>query len=236
MKRYISYLYLYENSSCIKNVGFVKITEFSSISKLELHIQGLGNFFGRLPLYFLSLSKTNSLCKTKIQEVEIKKGYGRLFLEVPLEKIYGAAGLALCGVLSSGQTFHISCIWSEEKSISISPDFLTETPQDYEADTDTASIPSRPEAIWTKIDITEIQNLPKEHWYLCNNSFLLHGFFNYRHLMIKETPTKKYLGVPGIFELPEKMMATLFGFPDFETEHQKLERAGTFGYWLKELR
>ena len=53
--------------------------------------------------------------------------------------------------------------------------------------------------------------------------------------MIKETSNQKYLGVPGIFELP-KMMATLFGFPDFETEYQKLERAGTFGYWLKELR
>lgn len=71
-----------------------------------------------------------------------------------------------------------------------------------------------------KIDIADIRKLPKQNWYLCNNSFLIHGFFNYHHLMVKRvteaSQTKCYLGVPGVYEKPERMMALLFGFPEFE--------------------
>ena len=72
----------------------------------------------------------------------------------------------------------------------------------------------------TKIDINSIRQLPKKNWYLCNNSFVIHGYFNYHYLMLKEVQEngvkKCYLGVPGIYERPERMMALLFGFPEFE--------------------
>jgi hypothetical protein len=73
-----------------------------------------------------------------------------------------------------------------------------------------------------RIDISDIRRLPKKNWYLCNNSFLIHGFFNYRYLVLVEMEEnggrKMYLGVPGIYEKPERMMAMLFGFPDFLPE------------------
>jgi hypothetical protein len=73
-----------------------------------------------------------------------------------------------------------------------------------------------------RIDISDIRKLPKKNWYLCNNSFLIHGFFNYRYLVLVELEgnggKKTYLGVPGIYEKPERMMAMLFGFPDFLPE------------------
>jgi hypothetical protein len=73
-----------------------------------------------------------------------------------------------------------------------------------------------------RIDISDIRKLPKKNWYLCNNSFLIHGFFNYRYLVLVEMEgngeKKTYLGVPGVYEKPERMMAMLFGFPDFLQE------------------
>jgi hypothetical protein len=73
-----------------------------------------------------------------------------------------------------------------------------------------------------RIDISDIRKLPKKNWYLCNNSFLIHGFFNYRYLVLCDLEQnggkKTYLGVPGIYEKPERMMAMLFGFPDFLPE------------------
>jgi hypothetical protein len=73
-----------------------------------------------------------------------------------------------------------------------------------------------------RIDISDIRRLPKKNWYLCNNSFLIHGFFNYRYLVLVEIEEnggrKMYLGVPGVYEKPERMMAMLFGFPDFLPE------------------
>lgn len=35
-----------------------------------------------------------------------------------------------------------------------------------------------------KIELKDLRELPRKYWYLGNNSFLLHGFFNYRYLVI----------------------------------------------------
>jgi hypothetical protein len=71
-----------------------------------------------------------------------------------------------------------------------------------------------------KINLSEIYTLPSNYWHLSNNSFLLHGFWNYGYLVVKEEVTENekrtVLGVPGIFEQPEMVMAAYFGFPKFE--------------------
>ena len=92
-----------------------------------------------------------------------------------------------------------------------------------------------------RIGITDIRSLPKCNWKLCNNSFLVHGFFNYHYLILKtvENGDKKqqFIGVPGIYEQPERMMALLFGFPEFEAAENNAGKpaasaTGTFGYWM----
>jgi hypothetical protein len=98
----------------------------------------------------------------------------------------------------------------------------------------------------TRIDLSDIRSLPKKNWYLCNNSFLIHGFFHYHYLVVLELEEngqkKTYLGVPGVYERPERMMATLFGFPEFRAETDLItvqemaeEPVGKFGYWLCRL-
>lgn len=101
-------------------------------------------------------------------------------------------------------------------------------------------------AVVKKIDIHAIRSLPKRNWYLCNNSFLIHGFMNYHHLILKSVKDngvqKMYLGVPGVYEKPERVMAMLFGFSEFEDEKHLLcnqignpedeMQEGMFGYWF----
>lgn len=88
-----------------------------------------------------------------------------------------------------------------------------------------------------KITPHDISYLPKKYWQLCNNSFMLHGYYNYRYLILCEkimNGTKRYLiGVPGLYHQKEQTMARMFGFTEFEGNR----RNGTmnFGYWCMYL-
>lgn len=67
-----------------------------------------------------------------------------------------------------------------------------------------------------QIELSDLRELPKNYWYLGNNSFLLHGFFNYHHLLFGRLPEGKwFIGVPGIYARQERVMASVFGFPEF---------------------
>ena len=95
----------------------------------------------------------------------------------------------------------------------------------------------QPQVSYQKVEIQDIRRLPKSNWNLCNNRFLLHGFFNYHYLMLKTLEMngekQQFLGVPGIYEQPERMMAMLFGFPEFEAASaESKDMTGVFGYWM----
>lgn len=65
-----------------------------------------------------------------------------------------------------------------------------------------------------------------------HNSFLLHGYYNYGHVILDETGEEPRLGVPGNYYEREQLVAQMFGFPDFEAA-QDVEKItnGTFGYF-----
>lgn len=77
----------------------------------------------------------------------------------------------------------------------------------------------------------ELAILRKEFQGLKHNSFLLHGFYNYRHLILGKEEEKYYLGVPGVLFEREKAAAVMFGFERFETEGE--EAVGKFGYYIR---
>ncbi|MBR6478464.1 MAG: hypothetical protein IKS85_08450 [Lachnospiraceae bacterium] len=70
---------------------------------------------------------------------------------------------------------------------------------------------------------------------MVNNSFLLHGYFTYRHLILHRMERKGeatyYVGVPGSFYGKEKEVAILFGFESFEGAAEPT-REGDFGYYM----
>lgn len=80
--------------------------------------------------------------------------------------------------------------------------------------------------------------LRQEYQKMVHNSFLLHGYYNYRHLILGKIKEKDgwsyYLGVPGNFYNREKMVAEMFGFEAFEGERNPA-KAGDFGYFMKKV-
>lgn len=87
----------------------------------------------------------------------------------------------------------------------------------------------------------DIGQLPRENWVYGNNSFLLHGYYNFRYLILirlqNEGGQPRYLiGVPGHYYNSEKYMANMFGFPNFVLSKKQPPNDGRFGYWYTDIR
>lgn len=96
-----------------------------------------------------------------------------------------------------------------------------------------------PQQTARKIQRSDMSDLPRCYWHLANNSFLLHGYHNYSHLLLVEDNGHYWLGVPGVYDSREARAARLFGFPQFtDSYNDQLQLSddernsqGTFGYW-----
>ena len=104
----------------------------------------------------------------------------------------------------------------------------------------TASLPlmqpfSNQEIRCVRVELKDLRQLPPSNWHLCNNSFLLHAFFTYRHLIFGEIPSAKehkwFIGVPGIRYRQEHVLAAIFGFSDFLPDKGSTDADAPFGYW-----
>lgn len=96
----------------------------------------------------------------------------------------------------------------------------------------------------TKIQRRELTMLPRCEWRHANNNFLLHGYYNYHHLVLLDDGKMLKLGVPGIYHEKEARAAEGLGFPEFidirdtglnlsPGESRDDER---FGYWCRQVR
>lgn len=85
--------------------------------------------------------------------------------------------------------------------------------------------------VWEVMQIQpqDIGLLPRETWIFGNNSFLLHGYYQYRHLILARLGGTCILGVPGLNHNSEKFMAAMFGFENYLP-------AGEYGYWYTEIK
>lgn len=87
----------------------------------------------------------------------------------------------------------------------------------------------------------DIGLLPREAWIFGNNSFLLHGYYSYRYLILArlENPDgepRYLLGVPGHYSSNEKYMESMFGFSDFIMSKKQPSGDDCFGYWYTDVR
>lgn len=85
-----------------------------------------------------------------------------------------------------------------------------------------------------RIAVEDIYRLHEEYHILRNNQFLLHGYYNYKYLILgkKEMDSEEYwLGVPGIYHEREKMAARMYGFEKFEGTKRRYG-VGDLGYYL----
>lgn len=92
-----------------------------------------------------------------------------------------------------------------------------------------------------RLEPQDIGMMPIDCWAYGSNSFLLHGYYSYRHLILArvkpgEAAGRKYiLGVPGTQHSRESFMANMFGFREFKPIREGQEGASDFGYWYTYL-
>lgn len=92
-----------------------------------------------------------------------------------------------------------------------------------------------------KIQRSELSVLPRRYWNIANNSFLMHGYHNYHHLMLVESDGHYWIGVPGVYTPREARAAELFGFPQFTKSHvehldlasDERDESDNFGHWCR---
>ncbi len=77
--------------------------------------------------------------------------------------------------------------------------------------------------------------LSEDSYRAAGNSFMLHGYYNYRHLILAREERRGeivyYVGVPGNYYDREKQVAVMFGFESFECA-QEPAQSSDFGYYM----
>lgn len=95
-----------------------------------------------------------------------------------------------------------------------------------------------------KITPNDIGLTDMANWHLGVNSFLTHGFYNYKYLLFgrlalpeDEGHPAYLIGIPGVYTSKEKYLANMFGFDRFcPVENNNKYRTGRFGYWITGLK
>jgi hypothetical protein len=96
--------------------------------------------------------------------------------------------------------------------------------------------------ICVRLDLQDIGMLPMGCWMYGSNSFLLHGYYCYRHLILARMKQQAdgtafyILGVPGMMQHREHYMASMFGFHNFQSVSSTNNGNGAFGYWYTILK
>jgi len=86
----------------------------------------------------------------------------------------------------------------------------------------------------------DIKKLPLSDTNMYNNSFLMHGYYGYKHILfgkVQRNGEKNlyFIGIPGVYSNREKFMSSMFGFNNFKKSHRSDCRNPYFGYWYMEV-
>lgn len=95
--------------------------------------------------------------------------------------------------------------------------------------------PFSDEREYLSLGLSDFVLLNSKSYKLVNNSFLVHGFYQYRHLILMRYGSRNsiryYIGVPGNLYEREKRTALMYGFEGFECVNEPAKE-GDFGYYL----
>lgn len=299
-KRFVSYLYCYDNGIKKNNIGYARVETRRGQCKITIHIKLLSLSHAVLDTY-LFYRKGNRIIGLPLCPLNVKNSVGDCQAVISSDKV---AGSDLPFSMISGIIITVSksrLLGTEWDDLPILPSvFQTEAEtSDYEnvsaadltlvaeptaepateepateesvveepmpekpAAKEPAPTPAAPPSIessitnYLLIDPAYIDHLSPEYNGLKQNSFLLHGYDSYRHLILakwlvsspkltaadtsasENSPELEdldifyQLGVPGIYSDREKSIAEKFGFAEFKTTKNTPLRYGDFGYWL----
>ena len=223
VKQFIRYLYEYDQGKRIRNVGFVKVEQ--NAARGMVHIHGKGLHLGKKRTLVLYLLYEEDKGYIGIRQGEI----GNINPAVNYRFCYETKDYTVCGVLlmKEGNNYYAAS-WNDmpvmperlrlgEKSEGAATETETETETDSSPEISASEAAAEPMAKCNAHRITrrEIARLPRCEWKLANNRFLLHGYYNYGHLLFLEEEEGCYLGVPGVYHEKEAQAAGIFGFGRF---------------------
>ena len=91
-----------------------------------------------------------------------------------------------------------------------------------------------------EISPEQLKALPADDINLTGNSFLIHGYYNFRHLLFgrvreNDNGTHYFIGIPGMYCNRERFMASMYGFGNFKKSHRSDYTNPYFGYWYQEI-
>lgn len=279
MKRFIRYLYEYEQDKRLRNVGFVKAEQGDRECVLHIHGKGLDlqeEKSLRVYLFFTEEGACFGIWQGDAQNVNPAINYRLYYTD---QDVGGKEQFARIGgvILEAAGGRKFAAVWDDE-AVNIGGMRVyteerreQEIPAGEEADeqeipageeADEQEIPAGEEAdaqeqdmevadqdrpggfLCTKIQRKDLARLPRCEWKLSNNSFLLHGYYNYHHLVFLDDGEWLRVGVPGIYHPKEQKAAEAFGFSEFirrrdiavELEKEEREEDDGFGYWCRCVR
>ncbi len=313
MRRFIRYLYEYEQGKRIRNVGFVNVEQDDMESTLHIHGKGLrlaGGDALELYLFYEEDGRLIGILQGEIAymgpSVNYRLKYTGEDTGTPenFERIRGIllknrSNRKFAAVWDDAPADVDNMrLWTEQRGAELSVDAVDEEDRDVQTDSENTGkeqsameeertseedweagkqesasggerLAEAPENIldeveetdadvevqqeergedcpWkiTKIQRAEISMLPRCEWRLANNHFLLHGYYNYRHLVLLDDGKVLRLGVPGIYHEKEARAASGFGFPEFiSADKTRLSLSAAecseeerFGYWCRQVR
>lgn len=267
------YLYEYKNNRKLRNTGFLKIARQERTCFLQINARNLpvtSQDVLKLSVFYM---ENNSADATHISDIScgnhtiagrINISESRFPNQYPLNRIDGFFIVLPQGTILAALTPNLAfdtrnIIFPATENIvseTAPPPTETAVPETIETPTETITAAHiETEATDTseeapsqetvrKIQRSELSCLPRCHWNIANNSFLLHGYHNYNHLLLIEEDGHHWLGVPGIYDPREARAADLFGFTQFtDSYNNQLSLAedecssyGRFGYWCRYLK
>ena len=290
MRRFIRYLYEYEQEKKMRNVGFVKIEQ--DMEQCVIHVHGKGFRMEEdakgLEVYLfwnqdekctgINMGVTEppspglnyQLCYTP-EDVGKKENYdlvngiilkdvnGHWYAAVwnddvvnvcrmemwkmEEDSVQGEENECKKGLAQGEETECKKELAQDEES-----ECKKETLQDEESESGKLEDDLEKEACLggkvRKIQRKDMVCLPRCEWRHANNSFLIHGYYNYHHLILTVRDDRLKLGVPGVYHPQEEKAAESFGFPEFIpaeeldlklTDEEKNDRE-KFGYWCRDIR
>ena len=225
----IYYFYEYQADKKIRNVGFLKLTQTFQSCHLQISIRQIpAASQEKLPLSMFFFEKDKPRKKTVAElptqnqcvSCRVTLSEADFPPNLTLAKLHGfllqTADGRYFAASTGNRPFSVNLLtdWMEPapcpepdpepESIPApepeTPSVLAEEKM-CEPPEETAQ-PCEPTSRIRKLSYEDLSSLQKPFWRLANNSFLLHGYHNYHHLLLLEEDEHQWLGVPGKHMLP----------------------------------
>lgn len=261
MKRFIRYLYEYQNGKRTRNTGFVKVLEQTDTAEIQIYGRGFPVAGGRtleIYLFYEEDGKCIGIRMGEIRGAQAAFGYKLSYTtdDVGGDGQFGRIGGMILRAGNGADAGYYGAVWDEARPVDVSR-MITEdkntdavrksksnpnVPEERNSQNANSDLPPKTtKDIIYKITRQEIAGLPRKEWKLANNHFLLHGYYNYHHLVSFEKEGKCWIGVPGLYFPGEQRAAGAFGFSQFmkpsdgelDLEEYEIEDEEHFGYWCR---